>query len=544
MSINKYRIYCETESLYVYEWAETEPTDCPNNNTHTITTSATTIVDTIDTYGTSDSAGRLLVNNNNKVNLFGDATSVQYSPVIQNYSPYGVLSNQLYTSDVGSGGTIISNANGIETDIKTTTTANSYAILKSKKVLKYRPGFTYVYRGNVRFDTPVANSLQFMGIGNEGSEIYFCYDGLSFGIRRSTNGNSEVRSLTITVAENSTATGTITLNSVEYTVSLTNSGGIIAYTAHQCTDNVFGGLWIIDHIDDTIIFKSSTIGSKNGTYSFSSTGSAIGTFNSNKTGSDLTITNVPIASWNGISNMITTIDPLKNNMYEIEYSCFGSSNIEFRIYNPDANIYETVHTLRFANVSTEVSLSQPNLYIQNGVISLGSTTALTLTSSVNMASTMGSIVRDTPEHSVSNTKSIAIDTNSVILALKNRMVINGYSNQSVLLITGMSASTDGTRTVKITIIKNPTTISDNTLADYTNYQYIQETEALGIVDKTATIFTGGTIIKTLYAGKDGNISIDFTENPIELYQNDEVILVAFSAAANIVDAGFTIVDDL
>jgi len=47
--VNKYRIWCETESAHVYVWAEAEPTVCPNNNGHTIDASKTAVVDTITT---------------------------------------------------------------------------------------------------------------------------------------------------------------------------------------------------------------------------------------------------------------------------------------------------------------------------------------------------------------------------------------------------------------------------------------------------------------------------------------------------------------
>lgn len=41
----RYRVWCETESAYVYQWATAEPTDCPNNGAHTITTSKTAAVE-------------------------------------------------------------------------------------------------------------------------------------------------------------------------------------------------------------------------------------------------------------------------------------------------------------------------------------------------------------------------------------------------------------------------------------------------------------------------------------------------------------------
>jgi hypothetical protein len=38
MAERKYRIWCETEQAYVYEWADTVPTECPNDAGHTIDT--------------------------------------------------------------------------------------------------------------------------------------------------------------------------------------------------------------------------------------------------------------------------------------------------------------------------------------------------------------------------------------------------------------------------------------------------------------------------------------------------------------------------
>lgn len=47
MTIYLYRIYCQTENVYVNKWSETLPTTCPNNNTHTISQNTIAIVDKI-----------------------------------------------------------------------------------------------------------------------------------------------------------------------------------------------------------------------------------------------------------------------------------------------------------------------------------------------------------------------------------------------------------------------------------------------------------------------------------------------------------------
>ncbi len=45
MSVKKYRVYCNDEATTVTGWLQTEPTTCFNNNTHTIDTDQTTMLD-------------------------------------------------------------------------------------------------------------------------------------------------------------------------------------------------------------------------------------------------------------------------------------------------------------------------------------------------------------------------------------------------------------------------------------------------------------------------------------------------------------------
>ena len=45
MNVKKYRIYCETEAIFVEAWSEVQQTTCPNNNTHTIDPNKTVLVD-------------------------------------------------------------------------------------------------------------------------------------------------------------------------------------------------------------------------------------------------------------------------------------------------------------------------------------------------------------------------------------------------------------------------------------------------------------------------------------------------------------------
>lgn len=44
---NQYRIFCNTEQVYVYSWGTSAPIACPNNNTHSVDMNSISITDTI-----------------------------------------------------------------------------------------------------------------------------------------------------------------------------------------------------------------------------------------------------------------------------------------------------------------------------------------------------------------------------------------------------------------------------------------------------------------------------------------------------------------
>ena len=243
--------------------------------------------------------------------------------------------------------------------------------------------------------------------------------------------------------------------------------------------------------------------------------------------------------------MVTNLDPLKRNMYGITYAWYGSSNIIFEIYNPSTSIYENVHTISFANDSIEPSFTSPNMFVQNGVASLGSTTAMTIRTAGLYATCEGTIDYSTqPNHGFDFVKTIPSNTPTIIVAFKNRQTINGYSNNSEMLIDKYSCFCDGNKATVIKIIRNPTTLGASTTANYTNWQYIESADSVGLYNTTVDTFTGGVILDVLYLGKTGNLHVDLALNQIHVYQNDIILFVATSTAISDVGIAVSIVDDI
>jgi hypothetical protein len=518
-----------------------------------------TITDTIDVQNTrsiiagkqpdgtydniqTDDNGSLRVNSGNE-NIFGTSISVPYNVVVSSWAPYGVINDQLYTPFTASGGTVVANNNGVEVDYNITTTIGSYAILRSRRVLKYRPGFSNIVRTSARFNVGVANSLQFSGVGNASSDLYFCMSGTDFGVRRSTAGLTEIRVLDITNEATGVETATITLNGVVFTASLTDAGvELEPFTAHEVeVGDTYTG-WKLEHIGNKIIFQASSVGDRPGVYSFSSTGTATGTFSQTKQGAALSTTFISQSSWNGSSPMVSLVDATKNNLYQIEYSWFGSSNIVFSVYNPGSARFETVHTMTFANTGANVSLTQPNMFIQNGLASLGSTTAMSLTSTCSMGATLGPVVIELPIHSVEVLKSITSSSETNLIVMKNRDTINEYSNQSECYITRITIVNDGNKALKIKLYKDPTSVSADTTSDYTNYQYVNEENSLLIYDTNSLTKTGGDILDIFYINKNGSLSLEF-DKTLEFFQSEIILLTGESTAISDVSVSVSFIDD-
>lgn len=499
----------------------------------------------------ADLNGALKISNG-MTSIFGESLKIDYFPVIQTSHFYGIAVNgQLATTFTSGGGAAAANTAGNAVVLSVGTGVGDYVVYRTKRVLKYRHGYGALCRVGYKFATGVANSLQFCGVGNSVSDLYFCYSGTSFGVRRSHSGLLHVVKLTITAAAAGTESITVTLNSVAFNITMTNAGGATAFTAHQVEVGGTGFTdytnWDVEHIGSTIYFLGGSVGARSGTYSFVNNtggGTAAGTFTTEKTGADLTTDFVAQASWNGNSPMVTNLDPLQNNLYSIRYSWFGSSNIEFMVYNPDSGDFETVHTETYANgADANYSLSNANLYIQYGVASLGSSTAISNTATGCYGGILGEPnIAKQPQASASNSVSISANTDTVILLIQNRLQISGFPNQSELLMKSLSVGVDGNQPVIIKIVKNPTTVSANTTSDYTSLTVFNDANLLLYGTNTRT-YSGGRVLRQYIVGKNGGLSVDF-DDEFFLARDDTVVVTATSTATNTVTIAMTFISDV
>ena len=529
-TILKYRIYCTTDSVYRYWFlpdTSAAPTTCPDNTAHSIDSAQTAIIDTI----TQETVGVNL-----KKDIFSNLVVSQYTPIIQSSFTGNEINPQLYVETYRNGGN--STLEDMSVNLNLTTTVGSYAFIRSRSCLKYLPGYSIHMSGAARFDTPVAGSNQFFGAYSNSNDILVGYSGTDFVIRYGSKGDVHIEKFEITTAANAAQTATVTLNSVAYSVSLTNAGGDIDFTAHEiASGNAYGGLWSLRQTGTSVYFVANTSEPRNGTYSFSSTGNATATLTVLKAGVSKTITQLTSDQWNGASDLVTTLNPLNMNMYQIEYSWYGAGNFQIAAYNAFTSKYEVLHTFYFANQGTGSSLGNPNLYIAYFMESVTSTTAM----SGKFIGTFGAFIGNIragvlPKYSVVSDKNISSGTETNLLSVRIRNNWNGIDIKAPSNLRRIFYTNEASRTAIFKIYIDPITVGADTTSDYTDYQYVNEQFGLLIVETTSLTYTAGTLVYTIIVGPTNQTAIEYQINEFTIEQDSTFLVTAeilSGAASNV-----------
>lgn len=477
---------------------------------------------------------------------FGELNTIHPTPVIQYMSMYGKQNNQEVDAVNALGGSI-ANADAITTLSIDTTNGSTSAII-SKRSTHYRPGQGLNIRFTCMFNTGVANSYQYAGIGTFSNGLFFGYNGTNFGICRRYNGKAHIVKLTLSAAFSSAATITVTLNSVAYTFTSANASSSIPYTAHQFEAPAYGGLWEVEHVGNDVFFIAKSAGARSGTYSVTfSTSGGTGSFSTVTTGVSATEDWIYQTSWNidvmdGTGGSRMTLNPQKFNVYQIRLGYLGVAPPKFYIMDDDNGEFKLVHIYDYPNAYTQPSLSNPHMRMLYNIKSNGSTTAMNMSMISFYAAAEGSIERYEPRFSVNASK--AVTTENVILTLKNSPIYNGYVNHSEIFLTFLSLSSSGNNPVTIRMYKNATLSPIPSSTDFTNFVNVDSDNSTALYDTTSDSVTASTkLLFTFNLAKDDARTIDLNDLSIILLRGETISITAQSGASNTVTAAISFIED-
>lgn len=453
-----------------------------------------------------------------KQSAFGDTVIAEIHPVIAIKSTYGIRTDAQTFVDAGASGSVT--ASGNEFSLQTGTTVGGYGILWSRRPLVYMPGVGVECRITGRFSSGVASSMQAVGFFSAINGMFFGYNGTSFGTMHRYGGAIEIRKLTITTGSSTNTTATVSLNGVNYTAAVTNSGSVTT-TAHEIVDGLNAGaaalLWTIQHINDHIIFVYRGSGSKSDAYLLSfATGTGAGTFSQLKAGAAPTETWTAKANWN--ADTCSWLNPALANIYKMEFAHLGYGPLKYSVFNPTTRDFTLAHVIEWANTESGPNFNNPSMRPGWVSASLGSSTNLTVNGCNAMAALQGNADISRPFSAVGTVTGVTTQTQ--VLTITVRDEFNSRAVNGVIKPILVSISTDSTKGAIFRIYRSPT------VAGTTVHQYVDQNESMVTYDTAGTTVSGGRILGSYTVGPSGSLQISFDDDLLDLIAGDELVITA------------------
>ncbi len=441
---------------------------------------------------------------------FGELSVAELTPQVQMQWPYNI--NSRITESRANQSGSVDHANNMAR-LQTGAAANSSGCVLSVKRPVYAPGQGILARFTPLFTAGATGSTQWVGVGDAADGLFFGFEGTGFGLMVRRGGQTEIRTLTVTVASDTAEDITITLDGDAKTdVAVTNAA--ITVTANEIAAADYSDVgrgWSAFAVGVTVVFVSWNAEPRTGTYDITDVaGTADGTFAQIVAGVVPTETFIPQDSWNAdVANgsaVLPLLDPTKGNVYQIRYQWLGFGALDFSIEDPVTGDLVLVHRVRYANANTEPSINNPSLPLSAIAENVANTSNLTVQIGSMSGLTEGERALLGPVSAVSavNTN-INTTTETPVITLHNKIDYQGHTNRTVTLLGTIAVATDATQSMAI-IVRYNATLVGAVFAD------VDADNSAIEVDSTATGVSGGTLGPRIVVSKNGQtrllLSID------------------------------------
>jgi len=400
---------------------------------------------------------------------FGEQLSVPLTPVIQLDALYEFDPREFQTFS-GLGGSILQDTAKTLFQAHTGTQPYGYAVIRSNRSARYRPGQGLMARFTAMYDHPQAGVTLRAGLIAQEQSLVVGYNGTQFGILRQNGGKAQIVKITIT--SNTAGTAVITLNGVVTNVTLTTTNTTTSAT--QIASTTFAG-WQTQQVDNVVWFLADRVGVLSGANSIA--GTALGTSSVVQTGIEHTDTWTYQSEWNidkldGTGTSGVTLDPSKLNIFQIQFRWLGAGEIRWAVENPINGDLIYFHHIHYSNKNTTVHLDNPSFRIGYAVYN-GNNATIT-DAHVHGASMMvaveGNIVDNswpTGAHVIK--KSLAQDTVHGLMTLNNNMIHRNKINLRRVQLKTLTVAFQGNDPAVISLFLNGISTNAhafNKVADY------------------------------------------------------------------------------
>ena len=470
---------------------------------------------------------------------FNEVSVAESSPIVQVQFPYNINTDIWEVRDNNGTSSVVNN----KANLSTGAGANQSSNILTKTPLKYNPGQGALVRFTAIFTTGVANSTQYVGIGNTTDGYFFGYNGATFGILRRQGGKPETRRLAISTASNTNEDITITLNGVAETVTVTATGGDTAAnrvtTANEIAAHDFSDVgegWEVHNMGPNIFFTSFSDGSKTGTYDLvNGGGEAAGTFAQSLAGVSATETVITQSNWNhdvmdGTGDSEMTLIQTNGNVYQIRYQWLGFGLLSFFIEDEELGVLTLVHHIHYTNTNTIPSVDNPTLPLGALVKNTSNTSDM-----VVQVGSMGGFVEGRDiltglPHASNNTVAGISNTETPILTIHAHDIYQSTINRVKIKMVSSNISIEGNKTSIVRLRKN------TVITGPVSFSALDSNTSTIHVDTTATGISGGTVVFVTGASKIDDIPIDLEKLGITLVAPDFLTITVQGTAVASIEA--------
>ncbi len=249
------------------------------------------------------------------------------------------------------------------------------------------------------------------------------------------------------------------------------------------------------------------------------------------------------ASWNGdkvdgSAGSSFTWNPTLGTPVMIKYPFLGYGNILFFVQNPGTSAWVLVHTIRYANTSATIQLTNPSLNFVAYAANSGNNTNLTIyTGSVGFFISGKRLTVSNPRWGMDSNKT-GITTETNLITFKNATTYNGVANRAFLRLSSLSFSSSAANGVAVVRFK-----LNATLGGTPSYTTINGTSADGgatitsgnsitSYDVAGTTVTGGTYIGGVSVDNPNSTFIDLEPYDLYLAPGDTLTISGYSSNAS------------
>ena len=400
---------------------------------------------------------------------FGEPLSAQLTPVIQLDALYEYDPREFLINTALGGSTQQDTAKTLF-QVHTGTQAYGYAVIRSNRIARYRPGQGFMARFTAMYGNPQAGVTLRAGLIAQEQSLVIGYDGTQFGILRQNGGKAQIVKLTI--ASNTINTAVITLNGVATNVTLTTTN--TTTSAREIAATAFAG-WQTQQVDNAVWFLADTVEVKAGANSVNAT--ITGTVSVVQTGIAHTDTWTYQSDWNidkldgtGVSGI--TLDKSKLNIFQIQFRWLGAGEIRFAIENPNNGDLIFFHHIHYSNKNTTPHLDNPSFRI--GYVAANVSNATITDAYVHGASMMVAVEGNLVENSFTTStsvikKTLTADTLHGLMTVKNKLIHRDKINLRRVQLKNLSVAFQGNDPCVITLFLNGTFSTTHTFTKVADY---------------------------------------------------------------------------